>query len=418
MKIILEHGAIDPDHKAFDVAERKGVGHPDSLADLVADAFSQRYIRWCQDNFGVTPNHWVDKVNLVGAAADVSFGNFEIIKPVDCYLFGKITERVGGSAIPIERLFEDAVTSVLPVALGDKRVLEHVRLHVNNSSGVAVDHDPQFYRPSSPNGVRGVLAAEAVANDTVICVGGSRPGLAGSLAVRLESAITGPRFQAEFQAIGTDVKVMVVRAGSQLDITACVPFHPEAVESFAAYTEALKEVQAAVAALVEGILADYERASGVAGWGLHLNTKDVPGRGYLAPFGTSLGKGDCGAVGRGNRYSGVIEPLRPSSCEAPSGKNPLHHAGKIYSSLTLDAASAILRQTGSFAEVTIAARNGAPLNEPAYVLVTLDRHVDAPTSRRVEDIVRQTLATASDFAGKFLDLDLIDNFRVGGRHAR
>src|SRR4051794_18797188 len=133
MKIIIDRAAIDPDHKTFDVAERKGLGHPDSLADLVADAFSHRYIRWSQDNLGVIPNHWVDKVNLVGAAAEVTFGKFEIIKPIDCYLFGKITERVGRSAIPIERLFADAVTSVLPVALGDKRVLEHLRLHVNNS---------------------------------------------------------------------------------------------------------------------------------------------------------------------------------------------------------------------------------------------------------------------------------------------
>ncbi len=418
MKIIVEQGVIDPDRKSFDVAERKGVGHPDSLADLVADAFSHRYIRWSQDNLGVIPNHWVDKVNLVGAAAEVSFGKFEIIKPVDCYLFGKVTERVGAATIPIENLFADAVTSVLPVALGDKRVLEHLRLHVNNSSGIAVDHDPQFYRPSSPTGVRGVLAAETVANDTVICVGGSRPGLAGSLAMRLESAITGPEFRAAHPAIGTDVKVVVVRVGSEVDITACVPCHPEAVESFAAYSETLSEVRVAVAVLVEGILAADERASGIAGWGLHLNTKDVPGRGYLAPFGTSLGKGDCGAVGRGNRFSGTIEPLRPSSCEAPSGKNPLHHAGKIYSSLTLEAAAAILQQTGSFAEVTVAARNGAPLDEPAYVLVTLDRHADALMSRQVEGIVRQTLATAGEFAGKFLDLDLIDNFRTGGRHVR
>src|SRR3954452_17173725 len=100
MQIVIKHADIDPDHAAFDAAERKGIGHPDSLADLVADTFSHRYIRWFQANLGVIPNHWVDKVNLVGAAANVRFGGYEILKPADCYLFGKITDRVGTVAVP------------------------------------------------------------------------------------------------------------------------------------------------------------------------------------------------------------------------------------------------------------------------------------------------------------------------------
>ncbi|GIH03248.1 S-adenosylmethionine synthetase [Rhizocola hellebori] len=415
MKIVVKQAAIDPDRAVFDVAERKGIGHPDSLADLVADAFSHRYIRWCQNNIGTIPNHWVDKVNLVGAASEVTFGGFEILKPVDCYLFGKVTAQVGMTEVPVYDLFADAVSAVLPAALGDERVLEHMRLHVNNSSGVAVDHDPQFYRPKTLAGLAHVLKRESVANDTVICVGASRPGLAGTLAMRLESAVTGEGFRATFPSIGTDVKVMVVRDGSELDITACIPFHPEATGSFAHYQTALVEVRDAMSVLVQDLLAADQRGHQVTVWDLHLNTKDVPGHGYLAPFGTSLGKGDCGAVGRGNRFSGVIEPLRPSSCEAPSGKNPLHHAGKIYSSLTADAASEIMRRTGVFAEVTVAARNGAPLDDPAYVLVSLDRRANGDAASAVEDCIRTTMATAGQFAQRFLDTDLIGRFREGGQ---
>src|SRR5688572_9436840 len=102
MKISVQRACVSPDSLPFDTAERKGIGHTDSLADLVADVFTQRYARWCLGHFGAIPNHWVDKVNLVGAAADVRFGGFDIRKPVDCYLFGKITDRVGGTAIPVE----------------------------------------------------------------------------------------------------------------------------------------------------------------------------------------------------------------------------------------------------------------------------------------------------------------------------
>jgi S-adenosylmethionine synthetase len=144
---------------------------------------------------------------------------------------------------------------------------------------------------------------------------------------------------------------------------------------------------------------------------LHLNTKDTPGRGYLAPFGTSLGKGDCGAVGRGNRASGAIEPLRPASCEAPAGKNPLHHVGKIYTAVAAEAAQRILADTGVYAEVTIAARNGGQLGDPAHVLVAVDRPVDAPTVAAIERIVWWSVGGAHTFIDRFLATDPVARFR-------
>jgi S-adenosylmethionine synthetase len=415
MKIAIHHACVDPDRLPFDAAERKGIGHPDSLADLVADVFSQRYSAWCLRAFGAIPNHWVDKVNLVGAAAEVRFGGFDIRKPVDCYLFGKITDRVGPTAIPVEELFREVVADVLPAALGDGRVLDHVRLHVNNTRGVAVDHDPRFYRPRAVEDIASVLAAESVANDTVICVGTSRRGLAADLAVRLERRITDLGFRRVMPAVGTDVKVMVVRVGSALDVTAAVPFHPELVDSWETYRGCLGEAQAAISAELKSLLDQEPRAREITGLSLHLNTKDSAGRGYLAPFGTSLGKGDCGAVGRGNRYSGAIEPLRPASCEAPAGKNPVHHVGKIYTAVAAEAARRIQAETSVYAEVTIAARNGGQLSDPAHVFVSLDRPADAATTEAIERIVRWSIAGAADYKDRFLAADPMARFRDGDR---
>jgi S-adenosylmethionine synthetase len=415
MKISVQHACVSPDSLPFDTAERKGIGHPDSLADLVADAFSQRYAHWCLRQFGAISNHWVDKVNLVGAAADVRFGGFDIRKPVDCYLFGKITDRVGAAVIPIEEFFQDVIDDVLPAALGDGRILDHVRLHINNTRGTGMDHDAQFYEPRAAASIPRVLATESVANDTVICVGAARRGLAADLAVALEQRITGAGFRQVFPAMGTDVKVMVVRAGESLDITAAIPIHPEWVESWEAYRGCLGDVQGAISAELKALLDNDSRAGGITSMSLHLNTKDRPGRGYLAPFGTSLGKGDCGAVGRGNRASGAIEPLRPTSCEAPAGKNPLHHVGKIYTAVAAEAARRILADTRLYAEVTIAARNGAPLADPAHVLVALDRPVDDATAGLVERIVLSSVAGATTFTDRFLACDPIAVFREESR---
>lgn len=78
----------------FEVVERKGIGHPDSLADLVAEEFCQRYARYGLEQFEVVPNHWVDKIALVGAAAEIEFGSYHITKPISAYLFGKVTQAV------------------------------------------------------------------------------------------------------------------------------------------------------------------------------------------------------------------------------------------------------------------------------------------------------------------------------------
>ncbi|GIJ28855.1 S-adenosylmethionine synthetase [Micromonospora qiuiae] len=413
MQISIRHACVAPDDQPFDVAERKGVGHPDSLADLVADAFSQRYSSWCLREFGAIPNHWVDKVNLVGAAADVRFGGFDIRKPADCYLFGKITDRVGEVQVPVEELFREVVLDVLPAALGDGRILEHLRLHINNTRGSAVDHDPRFYRPGTARDIRAVLEVESVANDTVVCVGTSRRGLAADLAVELERRLTSAAFRLDVPAAGTDVKVMVVRVGSTLEVTAALPLHPERVGSWAAYRVALGEAQEVVAAELKALLDRDPRARNITALALHLNTKDVPGRGYLAPFGTSLGKGDCGAVGRGNRYSGVIEPLRPASGEAPAGKNPVHHGGKIYTAVAAEAARRVLAELSVYAEVTIVARNGGDLDAPAHVLVSVDRALDTATTARIEKVVRRAIATTPTFASRFLDVDPLARFRDG-----
>jgi S-adenosylmethionine synthetase len=283
MQIVIRHACTNPDQQPFDVAERKGIGHPDSLADLVADTFSRRYATWCQNQFGIVPNHWVDKVNLVGAGAEVWFGGFAIRKPIDCYLFGKVTDQLESVAIPVETLFHSAIWSVLPAALGDGRVLNHVRLHVNNTRGVAVDHDRQFYLPGGTTGLAEVMTRESVANDTVICVEGSRPGLAASVAARLERRITGTEFRKLFPAVGTDVKVMVVRVDGQLDVTVAVPIHPDQVESWNAYRSTLAEVHEAIVADLKRLLDQETQARAVTGLALRLNTKDVPGRGYVAP---------------------------------------------------------------------------------------------------------------------------------------
>ncbi|MCD0452498.1 hypothetical protein LO762_25415 [Actinocorallia sp. API 0066] len=394
MRILFRDGLLDPDDLPFDCAERKGLGHPDTLADLVANAYSREYSAHCLEEFGTIPNHWVDKVTLVGAGSRVSFGSFEVITPVACHLIGKMTARVGSVAVPLGEIFERVVRDVLNEALGGPEIWPHLTTEVFNTAGTAADHAPGFYAPQNPAELHKVLSSETVCNDTVLCTGTSAPGRAARLAIWLERRI----IESGWPQIGADVKVMVVRHGDAFEATTAVPVHPESVRSWREYAELVRDLKAELSAE----LRDAYRLT------LHLNTKDGPNRAYLAPFGTSLGKGDCGAVGRGNRGHGVIEPLRASSGDAPAGKNPVHHGGKIYADLAGRAAREIGAKTGRSAEVTIAARNGDPLDDPRFVLISLP---DGGDRALAETIVRETLTCTSDVAERFLATDAIRDFR-------
>lgn len=143
----------------FDVVERKGIGHPDSLADIIAEEFSRRYSLLGMERFGAVPNHWVDKVALIGAGSVIDFGCYSIEKPVSAYLFGKVTRSVGDERIPIEDLFRDVVEDVLRRATRDSRILGHLRTHVENTAGVAADHPPFFYYPGGASDCSGLTQA-------------------------------------------------------------------------------------------------------------------------------------------------------------------------------------------------------------------------------------------------------------------
>jgi S-adenosylmethionine synthetase len=234
------------------------------------------------------------------------FGGYRIDKPISAYLLGKVTPAIGGKMIPIAKIFCDAASSVLLGATACPTLLDHVRFRVENTSGTALDHPRAFYRPGSVDDCRQTLA-ELRANDTAFCSAYAPISRRERFAIDLENFVNGEEFRREFSLIGSDVKVMLLRAESKLNATVCLPFHPDLTDSAAAYQAGLQAAHAA--------LTDFA-CSMTDGPGVNLriatNTKDRGQGAYLTPFGTSLGKGDCGMVGRGNKANGVISAVRSS----------------------------------------------------------------------------------------------------------
>jgi hypothetical protein len=57
-----------------EIVERKGIGHPDTICDAIAEEFSLALVRFYRERFGLILHHNVDKVLLRGGASRAAFG--------------------------------------------------------------------------------------------------------------------------------------------------------------------------------------------------------------------------------------------------------------------------------------------------------------------------------------------------------
>lgn len=136
----------------IEVVERKGAGHPDTLADGVAEAISRAYSRYCLDTFGAIPHHNTDKMSLLGGAADVRFGHGELTAPIQVLVNGRITTQLGETTI----LVADLVTTAAKEHLAQALPLLDVEQWV--------DVRPRLTQASSPGAVSAPDATERAAS--------------------------------------------------------------------------------------------------------------------------------------------------------------------------------------------------------------------------------------------------------------
>ncbi|GHD17068.1 S-adenosylmethionine synthetase [Nocardiopsis kunsanensis] len=407
MRLTCQEGPFPGGSSSFNVVERKGIGHPDSLADLIAEEFSRRYSLHGLDRFGAVPNHWVDKVALVGAEAEVGFGGYTIRKPISAYLFGKVTRAVGNETLPIEDLFRATVEYVLVEATGCEQIADRVRIFVENTAGVGVDHPPSFYRPSTDKECR-IATVGALANDTAFCSAYSPADPLDVLAIDVENHVNGAPFRNALSGLGSDVKVMLTRSVDVLKSTVCLPVCPQAVGSHHEYTALVSEAYERLDAFINAHPVVRQHS-----WltRLSVNTKDHGRSAYLAPFGTSLGKGDCGLVGRGNRANGVISARGGAGVEALSGKNPIHHTGKLYTLAAARLAERIHTKLGVPNEVVLVSRNGDRLEDPSFVGVRFTQRDSPPDHKAIEELAAAAMAELPLLSERLLALSPIERFR-------
>ena len=87
-----------------ELVERKGLGHPDSIADGVSESVSRALCRLYLDEFGKILHHNTDETQVVGGGSEPKFGGGKVTSPIYILLVGRATTEVNGEKLPYREI--------------------------------------------------------------------------------------------------------------------------------------------------------------------------------------------------------------------------------------------------------------------------------------------------------------------------
>jgi S-adenosylmethionine synthetase len=380
----IEVSALDAPSPAtlpIEIVERKGIGHPDTICDAIAEALSAALSRHYLERFDAILHHNVDKALLRGGAARARFGGGEVVEPIELYLAGRATASVGDARVPVEALAIDAARTWLKGHLRHLDPDRHVRVRA-------------LIRPTSVDLVslferrRGA----PLANDTSFGVGYAPLDTLERVVLGVEHALNAPVTKARHPELGEDVKVMGVRTGGAIRLTVACAL----VSRHVADLDDYRDKKGAIARLAT--TAAREAGGGEVEVAVNTADGDAESSLYLTVTGCSGEAGDDGQVGRGNRVNGLITPYRPMSLEAPAGKNPLTHVGKLYNIVADRIAHAIVVEVPAAVEAYcwLVSRIGDPIDAPQ--VVDLKLRLEDPDA--LEAVRPTALEVAQDYLAR------------------
>ncbi|QLD87557.1 methionine adenosyltransferase [Natronomonas salina] len=377
-----------------EIVERKGLGHPDSICDGIAEHVSQALASEYIDRVGKVLHYNTDETQLVAGTSAPAFGGGEVVDPIYLLIVGRATKEYQGTKIPAETIALRAAREYFE---------EHFPL-IEFGTDVVVD----VKLGEGSGDLQEVFGEEGrqvpMANDTSYGVGHAPLSETERIVLQTERRLNGD-YSDENPVVGQDVKVMGKREGDAIDVTVAVAMVDRYVDDVDDYDDAVRGVREFVTDLA-GDVTDREV-------NVHVNTADDYEEGsiYLTTTGTSAEQGDDGSVGRGNRANGLITPNRSMSMEATSGKNPVNHIGKIYNLLSTEIAKSVVEEVDGIREIRIRllSQIGQPIDNPHVAdasLVTEEGVEVGDIEAEVSEIIDRDLADVTSITEQVIDGEL------------
>jgi S-adenosylmethionine synthetase len=366
------------EEQEVEIVERKGIGHPDSISDGIAESVSRALCKTYMEKFdGHIMHHNTDEVQITAGESDPHFGGGEIIRPIEILLTGRGVSAYDGTKIGIDRVAITAAKEYLKenIINLDVETSTVVECKIGHGSGDLVDVFKRKGMPSS--------------NDTSFGVGYAPFSETENIVMKAENLLNSKNFKKKYPQVGEDIKVMGLRENEKITLTVACAMVSKYVDGKDTYLNVKDELN--------DIITDLAHKNTEREIQTFINTGDDPTcdseKGYyLTVTGTSAEMGDDGSVGRGNRANGLITPNRPMSMEATSGKNPINHVGKIYNLLSNKMAANIAKEVEGVKQVHIMllSQIGKPIDQPKAAsaqLILEDGYKTETVNREVESVM-------------------------------
>ena len=388
----LDRQAVED--QSVEIVERKGIGHPDSISDGVAEAVSRALSALYLDRVGKVLHYNTDETQLVAGRAAPAFGGGEVIESIYLLIVGRATTEYDGQQLPVDSTALTAAREYLDETIPELDPGSDVIVDVRLGEGSG-DLQEVFGEDG---------ATVPMANDTSFGVGHAPLTETEEIVHTAEHKLN-TEYVADNPELGPDVKLMGKREADHISITVAAAMVDAYIADLDAYIDAVEGVREYVTELAAEIT-DREVT-------VDVNTADDYEQGsiYLTVTGTSAEQGDDGSVGRGNRANGLITPNRPMSMEATSGKNPVNHIGKIYNLLSTKIAESVVDEVDGIRDLQLRllSQIGQPIDQPHVAdaqVVTDDGVALADRTDEIEAIIDRELGDVTEITRQVIDGEL------------
>lgn len=343
----------------------------------------------------------IDKLSILGGGSKVKFGHGEMITPIRMLVNGRFTDRYKNEKIEymdiVTKTIKDYFKNIFPLLDVDKYLIIVDNTHHNEGPGVVYNEDDTtknerkvfFEAVDEKDAMRHNNYLRC--NDTSTTVSYYPMSKLERIVLKIEQVLNSDTYKEQFPWVGNDIKVMGIRKDTTVEITSCVPLIASYISNLDEYKQKLEMIKIDIEKIVKEEFQNNEIV-------IYLNTRDNYETNdlYLTAIGSAVESGDEGAVGRGNRSRGVIPFSRNFSMEAPCGKNPVYHTGKLFTAIGDVISKKIYERYNIENVVFCTSKMGDKINEPWNISVELNQNVSNEIKNEIDLLVNDEIKNHMD----------------------
>jgi len=390
----------------FEFVERKWIGHPDTLADGLAERLSLVYSRYTKSKFWAILHHNFDKVWILWWASFVKFGEGYLTKPIRILLTGRASTKFWDEDIDVKSMLIEESKKFMKERfpmIDSEKDLEFYYLLSNKSSPGKVDEKTKkewtrkyWFEPRSLDDLKELKFLWS--NDTSLWVWYAPLSILERLVLEIETTLNSKKFKKDKPWLWSDIKVMWTRFQDEIDLTIAIPQISSHVNNVDEYKYNLEIIKKEISKIFEDI-----NNNKIKKFNININTRDdfETCELYLTAIWSSIESWDEGLVWRGNRINWLISPMKPMSMEWVAGKNPVYHVWKIYYIAAQRIAEKIYEETWEYTEVYLVSQSGRYLLDPWKILVFLDKKY--VNDSKIQKIIEKELSSIPSITEDFLN---------------